>query len=328
MVVATATPDGRPSLRTVLLRGVDERGFVFFTNYESRKGRELAGEPERRAAVLLGAAGAAGGGDRHGGPGAAVRDRGVLPHPPAGQPARGLGEPAVRGRAVPRGARRRASPSWSGAGRRAWRSRRRRTGAGCGWRRRPSSSGRAGRPGCTTGSGTAGPTRAAGSAGRRRVAGRAARPVTGRFRRIAIDTTPLRHPAYRRLFVGQGVSFVGFQVTAVAVPVQVYDDHPVVVLGRHPRPGRAGAAGRLRAVGRARSPTRWTGASCCWSPRLVTWLVTLALLAPGAGRPGQPRPDPGAGRRAVGRLRGHLADPQRDHPAAAGPASWCRPPTR
>lgn len=44
-----------------------------------------------------------------------------------------------------------------------------------------------------------------------------------RLRRIAIDTSPLRHPAYRRLFVGQGVSFVGFQVTAVAVPVQVYE---------------------------------------------------------------------------------------------------------
>lgn len=45
MVVATATPDGRPSVRTVLLRGVDERGMVFFTNYESRKGRELADNP-------------------------------------------------------------------------------------------------------------------------------------------------------------------------------------------------------------------------------------------------------------------------------------------
>ena len=45
MVVATATPDGRPSLRTVLLRGVDERGFVFYTNYDSRKGRELAANP-------------------------------------------------------------------------------------------------------------------------------------------------------------------------------------------------------------------------------------------------------------------------------------------
>jgi len=45
MVVATASPDGRPSLRTVLLRGVDERGFVFYTNYDSRKGRELAANP-------------------------------------------------------------------------------------------------------------------------------------------------------------------------------------------------------------------------------------------------------------------------------------------
>ena len=42
MVVATATPDGRPSVRTVLLRDVDSRGLVFFTNYGSRKGAELA----------------------------------------------------------------------------------------------------------------------------------------------------------------------------------------------------------------------------------------------------------------------------------------------
>ncbi|MFG2880565.1 pyridoxamine 5'-phosphate oxidase [Streptomyces sp. NPDC048337] len=41
MVVSTATPDGRPSSRTVLLKQYDERGFVFFTNYASRKGREL-----------------------------------------------------------------------------------------------------------------------------------------------------------------------------------------------------------------------------------------------------------------------------------------------
>jgi MFS family permease len=46
--------------------------------------------------------------------------------------------------------------------------------------------------------------------------------VTGRLRGLAIDTTPLHHPPYRRLLIGQGVSFVGFQVTAVAVPVQVY----------------------------------------------------------------------------------------------------------
>jgi pyridoxamine 5'-phosphate oxidase len=41
MVIATATADGRPSARVVLLRGVDDRGFVFFTNYESRKADEL-----------------------------------------------------------------------------------------------------------------------------------------------------------------------------------------------------------------------------------------------------------------------------------------------
>ncbi|HEX2045393.1 MAG TPA: pyridoxamine 5'-phosphate oxidase [Gaiellaceae bacterium] len=45
MTLATATPDGRPSARTVLLKGVDKRGFLFFTNYESRKGLELAANP-------------------------------------------------------------------------------------------------------------------------------------------------------------------------------------------------------------------------------------------------------------------------------------------
>ena len=42
MTLATASPDGRPSARTVLLKGLDGRGFVFYSNYESRKGRELA----------------------------------------------------------------------------------------------------------------------------------------------------------------------------------------------------------------------------------------------------------------------------------------------
>ncbi|MCK8679183.1 pyridoxamine 5'-phosphate oxidase [Streptomyces lichenis] len=45
MVVSTATPDGHPSSRTVLLKHYDERGFVFYTNYGSRKGRELAANP-------------------------------------------------------------------------------------------------------------------------------------------------------------------------------------------------------------------------------------------------------------------------------------------
>lgn len=45
MTLSTVDPQGRPSSRVVLLKGVDARGFIFFTNYESRKGRELAGNP-------------------------------------------------------------------------------------------------------------------------------------------------------------------------------------------------------------------------------------------------------------------------------------------
>jgi len=45
VALATADAGGRPSVRHVLLRGLDERGFVFYTNYESRKGRELEVNP-------------------------------------------------------------------------------------------------------------------------------------------------------------------------------------------------------------------------------------------------------------------------------------------
>ena len=45
MTLATVDNDGRPSTRTVLLKSVDERGFIFFTNYDSRKGRELSENP-------------------------------------------------------------------------------------------------------------------------------------------------------------------------------------------------------------------------------------------------------------------------------------------
>jgi pyridoxamine 5'-phosphate oxidase len=45
MTLATSTKDGKPSARIVLLKGYDEKGFIFFTNYESRKGKELAENP-------------------------------------------------------------------------------------------------------------------------------------------------------------------------------------------------------------------------------------------------------------------------------------------
>ena len=51
MALATADADGRPSVRMVLLKGHDERGFAFYTNSESRKGGEIAANP--RAALLF-----------------------------------------------------------------------------------------------------------------------------------------------------------------------------------------------------------------------------------------------------------------------------------
>lgn len=51
MVLATAAPDGAPSARVVLLKGFDDRGFVFFTDYRSRKALELEANP--RAALVL-----------------------------------------------------------------------------------------------------------------------------------------------------------------------------------------------------------------------------------------------------------------------------------
>ena len=51
MALATTRPDGRPAVRTVLLKHFEANGFLFFTNYHSRKGRELAANPA--AALLL-----------------------------------------------------------------------------------------------------------------------------------------------------------------------------------------------------------------------------------------------------------------------------------
>jgi pyridoxamine 5'-phosphate oxidase len=52
LILATSTPDGVPSARAVLLKALDARGFTFFTNYDSRKGHEMAANP-RVALVFL-----------------------------------------------------------------------------------------------------------------------------------------------------------------------------------------------------------------------------------------------------------------------------------
>lgn len=52
MMLATAGADGRPGVRTVLLKNYDERGLVFFTNYKSRKGRELEANPQASALLF------------------------------------------------------------------------------------------------------------------------------------------------------------------------------------------------------------------------------------------------------------------------------------
>ena len=52
MTLATATPDGKPAARIVLLKGFNERGFVFYTNYESYKGKQLITNPQAALVFL------------------------------------------------------------------------------------------------------------------------------------------------------------------------------------------------------------------------------------------------------------------------------------
>ena len=52
MILVTTTPDGRPSARAVLLKGLDERGYVFYTNLESRKSKELLANPHAALCFL------------------------------------------------------------------------------------------------------------------------------------------------------------------------------------------------------------------------------------------------------------------------------------
>ena len=109
--LATAAADGRPSLRFVLVRGVDEQGVRFYTNYESRKARALAANPFgaltfywaslQRQVRLEGPV------ER-----LAPEQSDAYFAPPARQPDRRLGLAPVAGARVARGAATRASPRW------------------------------------------------------------------------------------------------------------------------------------------------------------------------------------------------------------------------
>ncbi|WP_233358930.1 MFS transporter [Thermomonospora amylolytica] len=101
---------------------------------------------------------------------------------------------------------------------------------------------------------------------------------TSWWRRLAIDTRPLGNPAYRRLWLGQGVSYIGFQVTAVAVPVQVYD-----MTGSSFWVGVLGVVNLVPLIAFG----LWGGAIADHMDRrrllflssCVTWVATLLLLA-------------------------------------------------
>ena len=110
-------------------------------------------------------------------------------------------------------------------------------------------------------------------------------PVVGVLHRAALDVRPLRHPDFRRLFLGQGVAFVGFQLTAVAVPVQMY-----AVTRSSAWVGLIGLAALLPLVllglyGGSVSDAVDRRTLLVWAS-LVAWLVTgglllQALLGPG-----------------------------------------------
>jgi MFS family permease len=108
----------------------------------------------------------------------------------------------------------------------------------------------------------------------------AAEETRGGWRRVALDTTPLRHPAYRSIFIGTVMSYFGTQLTAVAVPVQMY------ALTRSSLwVGLIGIAGLVPLLVFA----LWGGALADVLDRrrlllassLATWAVTLALLVQG-----------------------------------------------
>ena len=158
MIVATADAPGRPSARTVLLKAFDAARLLVLHQLHVAQGHRARRQPVRepglpvvrRCTARWSSCGAVERVDR-------ADDRGLLRQPAARVAARRVGKPTVAGGRRPC---RRWTPPWmmratERVRRTSSRSRRRRTGVGCGYARRPSSSGRAGPAGCTIDCGTA-----------------------------------------------------------------------------------------------------------------------------------------------------------------------------
>ncbi len=105
MALATVDADGLPNARMVLLKGFDERGFVFYTNIDSVKGHELDGRAEGGADVLLEVAAAPGARARQRGSGVEGRGRRLFRHALAHGADRRLGQQAIVGAGKPPGVR-------------------------------------------------------------------------------------------------------------------------------------------------------------------------------------------------------------------------------
>ena len=333
MVLATADAAGRPSARTVLLKGSTSAGFVFFTNYDSRKGAEAP--PTRTPAWSSRGSRCSG---RWWSPARvapvdraeteayfATRPRGSQLGAWASPQSQVVPDRAALDEAyaaaVERVRRRGPSPGAAALGRAAGRARRR-------WS-----------------SGRAGPSRLHDRLRFRRTDGRrldrrAAGPVTEPSRQARPATRGAARWAHRHCgrcgiprTGGCGSATrcrcFGFQFTAVAVPVQMYaltrDSLWVGPARASPASCRCWSSGS----GAARSPTRSTGAGCCSVSSALIWAVDArrcwSRRCCGLGSPVLLLALVGG---AVGGVRDQLADPQRDHAPAGRRPSWSRRRTR
>ena len=201
----------------VLLKGVDERGLVFFSHYTSRKGRELEGEPAGRAPVPLVAARPAGAGGREGRAPGSGRVGFVLRHASARRPARSARVAAERAARIA-GRAGGAASQRSRANLAKARCRGRRRGAGSSSRRTPGSSGSTARAASTTASATSATPRA-------RAAGRSTASFRDAYVTVAAtETGPSRPPRETATEGGQPL-----------VPGGADRDHPLDCVLERPR---------------------------------------------------------------------------------------------